>query len=223
MQYQYQVTVTAGQATTPKFTFKAGAPAAVVDWGDGTPQTAVTSGVELNHTYTNAGTYTVTLIAPQQAIYLTQVDISADRVTGSLWAANFGRFAALQQYAANNNNGMTGGFGLASLPSGMTYLKLVNTHSTITGGTTPCLAKSIDLYLTSMTMTQAQVDDVIGRLFADRTTFTTRNNRLEIGGTNPDPSGVYQAANPPTTGLEKVYTLVNDNLGEGFKKWTIVY
>jgi hypothetical protein len=83
-QFTYKVTVTNGQATTPKFTFAAGAPAAVVDWGDGTARDAVTSGTELNHAYTVGGTYTVRLIAPNQAKYLTQIDINNDKLVSML-------------------------------------------------------------------------------------------------------------------------------------------
>lgn len=112
-QFTYQVTVTAAQATTPKFTFAAGAPAAVMSWGDGSALEAVTSDVELNHAYAVGGTYTVMLIAPNQAQYLTQVDISADYVVVpavwtallrlkaltrliDLWAVGFGEIGVLK-------------------------------------------------------------------------------------------------------------------------------
>jgi len=78
------------------------------------------------------------------------------------------------------------------------------------------------LYLDNTAMSQAAVDGVIARIYADRALFTG-NGTLLIGGNNASPSGVYQAANPPTTGKEKIYSLVNDNLVEGFKKWTITY
>ena len=95
IQYAYQVTVTDGQATTPKYTFAEGAPTAFVNFGDGTASEAVTSGVELTHTYTTGGIYTVRLILAKQETYLTQVDISSDYVSGLLWATALSRFRSL--------------------------------------------------------------------------------------------------------------------------------
>ncbi|APU89212.1 hypothetical protein Rctr71_102 [Virus Rctr71] len=70
---------------------------------------------------------------------------------------------------------------------------------------------------------QAQIDDVLLRLYTDRALFTWTTPILNVGGTNPDPTGVYQNASPPTTGLEYVYKLVVDPDAEGFRKWTITY
>jgi PKD repeat protein len=80
VQFTYQVLVTNGQATTPKFTFGAGAPATTVYFGDGTAPEAVTSGVEMSHAYAVGGTYTVGLAMTNQEIWLTQIDLSSDYV-----------------------------------------------------------------------------------------------------------------------------------------------
>jgi hypothetical protein len=79
-QFTYRVRVTAGQETTPKWTFVAGAPAAVTDWGDGSARDAVTSGTEQTHAYAVAGEYTVTLVMENQAKWLSEVDINGDKV-----------------------------------------------------------------------------------------------------------------------------------------------
>ena len=81
VQFTYQVTVTAAQATTPKFTFAPGAPTAQINWGDGSAYEAVTSAVELTHTYTDAGIYTVQLLMPSQDKWLTEVDINTDKLS----------------------------------------------------------------------------------------------------------------------------------------------
>lgn len=247
LRYQYQVQITAAaQTTTPKFTFDAGAPAAEVDWGDSTRST-VTSGVELSHAYAAPGVYTVTLHMPQQEQYLTQVDISGDRVTGDLWSKNIGRFAALQRLYGYNNTGLSGGFTLSDLPARMTILYLPNTSSAVTGsladlpaemmtlhlagtssavtgGASPVAARGIQqVRIDDIGLNQTQVDDVIARIYADRALFTSAAPILNIGGTNAAPSGVYQDATPPTTGKEMIYKLINDPDGEGFKKWTITY
>lgn len=86
MQFTYEVTVDAGQTTTPKFLFNVGYPTTRIDWGDGTLQETVTSGVELTHTYSSGGTYNVRLNMPNQDIWITQIDLSYDYVTGLSWS-----------------------------------------------------------------------------------------------------------------------------------------
>ena len=57
-----------------------------MDWGDGTARSAVTSGEELNHTYTTGGTYTVKLVMTNQPGWITQIDINSDKVVGGVTA-----------------------------------------------------------------------------------------------------------------------------------------
>ena len=80
-----------------------------------------------------------------------------------------------------------------------------------------------DIQMASVTMTEAQVDDVLLRLYTDRAIFTDATPELNIGGTNPDPSGIFQDATPPTTGKEYAFKLVNDPDVEGFFVWTITF
>lgn len=112
-EFSYIVDVLALEATTPKFTFGAGAPVAFVDWGDGTAYSPVTNGVEMSHTYTLAGEYNVRLVMEDQPTYLTQVDISADHVVVpdsfpvllkltaftrliDMWAVGFGQIGVMK-------------------------------------------------------------------------------------------------------------------------------
>lgn len=78
-----------------------------------------------------------------------------------------------------------------------------------------------DLRLHSLNLTQEQVDTVLYDLYAGRMGYTYATPVASLGGTNADPSGVYQAMVPPTSGLEAKYDLVNDPASEGFKKWSI--
>ena len=111
---------------------------------------------------------------------------------------------------------------LSDLPSGMTTLALGSTSSTITGGGSVVAAKGIrEIYIQNTSLSQANVDSVLLRLYTDRTLFTYATPVLNIGGTNDDPSGTYQDADPPTTGNEYRYELVNDPETEGFNKWAI--
>ncbi|MCB1718490.1 MAG: hypothetical protein KDK05_25425, partial [Candidatus Competibacteraceae bacterium] len=64
--------------------------------------------------------------------------------------------------------------------------------------------------------TQPEVDAFVNALYilwVSGLTYATPT--CYIGGSNAAPSGTYQAANPPTTPLEKIYTMVNDNTSTG--------
>lgn len=70
--------------------------------------------------------------------------------------------------------------------------------------------------------TQDTVDSVLERLYLDRALFTYTTPLLDISGTsNEAPSGTYQDGDPPTTGKEYWYEIVNDPENEGFKKWSV--
>ena len=71
---------------------------------------------------------------------------------------------------------------------------------------------------------QANVDAFINAIWANKANFTYAAPSLDLlGGSNLAPSGVYQAANPPTTGLEKLYDLVNGNYTPAGPEWTVQY
>jgi len=97
----------------------------------------------------------------------------------------------------------------------------LDTPSIIIGGTSPVAATGIHIIYAYSSESQADLDDILARLYADRALFTYANPVLNIGGSNPPPSGVYQDATPPTMGKEYAYKLVNDPDVEGFNKWTI--
>jgi hypothetical protein len=106
----------------------------------------------------------------------------------------------------------------------MARLYLNNTSSTITGGAGTIAATGIVIILTdNCSEDQPTVNDVIDRIYADRAFFTYAAPRLYIGGNNAAPSGIYQYAATPSTALEKVYALENDDDLEGFNKWDITY
>ncbi len=122
----------------------------------------------------------------------------------------------------NTSSAITGSLG--DLPSSILSLYISFTSSTITGGASPMQSAGIQrVYIGSMSMSQADVDDCLLRTWTDRAVFGTGSHSLRIGGRNPAPSGVYQAANPPTTGKEYAYELVNDSNGEGFNLWTVTF
>ena len=80
--------------------------------------------------------------------------------------------------------------------------------------------------LTTLTMNDlgldaTTIDLVLADLYAGRMGYTAAAPTANLGGTNADPTGVYQAKVPPTTGMETKYELINDSAAQGFKKWTI--
>ena len=72
-------------------------------------------------------------------------------------------------------------------------------------------------------MSSANLDLLLASIYAQRASITWETPALDISSLTNDPTGIYQDAIPPTTGLEYVYKLVNDPAKEGFNKWTITY
>jgi hypothetical protein len=73
---------------------------------------------------------------------------------------------------------------------------------------------------------QAEVDALLAQIYADRALYTRTGygaRHYLNNSSHAAPSGVYQDATPPTTGLEYIYKLANDPDAEGFKQWTFVY
>jgi lysophospholipase L1-like esterase len=101
---------------------------------------------------------------------------------------------------------------LADFPAGVVYVSASNSALNISGGVSPiaCVAvATIDLGASQPTgMTQANVDDLLLRLYTDRASLTAATLTVTITGSTPAPSGVFQNATPPTTGLEYAYKLV---------------
>jgi hypothetical protein len=113
---------------------------------------------------------------------------------------------------------------LSDLPASMTHLRLGGTSSTITGGAGAMAAVGIQqIWLQDTSLIEANVDNVLLRLYTDRANFTWATPILNIGGSNDAPSGIYQDGDPPTTGLEYVYEIANDPETEGINTWSVTY
>ena len=144
---------------------------------------------------------------------------TASSITGSIAGLPAG-MTDLRLYSTTST--ITGS--LSDLPVGMIVFLVFSTTSTVTGGGTPVPALGLnDVSLLSTTMTEAQVDSICLRIYTDRAIFTDASPALNIGGTNPNPSGVYQDDATPSTGLEYVYKIVVDPDAEGFNAWTVTY
>jgi hypothetical protein len=99
------------------------------------------------------------------------------------------------------------------------------THSA--GGFTNFLATTI-FQMQSMAMSTSTVDAVLWDLYqATKAPRTGSAGNINVGGSNADPSGTYQAASScpvtgSTPGKEIAHELKNDGCGAGFNKWTTV-
>jgi hypothetical protein len=72
-------------------------------------------------------------------------------------------------------------------------------------------------------LSAAKVNQILSDLWSAFATRTATAGTINIGGTNAAPSGTYQAANPPTTGKEFAYELLNDSQNVNpTKKWATV-
>lgn len=149
-QFTYQVTVTAMQATTPKFTFATGAPAALISWGDYSAYEAVSSGVELTHAYTNAGIYTVQLMMPNQEKWLTQIDINTDKVSKVI--TQIGAFSKLTVFYAQINTAWSQNISHWLLPALLAYFQVNSTSvsGNISGWVLPTSLVNFYVYSTSV-------------------------------------------------------------------------
>jgi hypothetical protein len=109
---------------------------------------------------------------------------------------------------------------LSDVPAGVTILYAYVAPSISPVGIQH-LTDISDIRIDSNNYSTSVVDSVLLAMYNSRMGFTAAAPSLQIGGTNAAPSGTYQNADPPTTGLEYVYKLVNDPDGDGHRKWAI--
>jgi hypothetical protein len=175
----------------------------------------------MTYLYLNNTSSTITGALSDLPASMTQLRLydTSSTITGAL-----SDLPASMSYLHLGNTSSTITGSLADLPASMTQLILYNTSSTITGGATAVSATGMTLIITeNCSEDQPTVNDVIDRIYADRAFFTYAAPSLYIGGNNAAPSGIYQYAATPSTALEKVYALENDDDLEGFNKWDITY
>ena len=171
--FTYEVTVTAGQATTPKFTFTTNVYNKLVDWGDGTIRSVAASAVELSHTYAAAGKYRVTFLMPHQDTLLTQIDINADKLskvltpiqafrnltlfhayTNSAWVQNISGWvlpASLMDFSVHTTS-VSGDISGWVLPASLVNFSVYSTSVSgdISGWVLPASLANFSVYVTSV-------------------------------------------------------------------------
>lgn len=77
-------------------------------------------------------------------------------------------------------------------------------------------------YIRECDYSQEKVDLILERLYDGFPNRVYSGATFDLRGNTP-PSGTYQAANPPTTGLQYAYELVNDSAGVSTKHWSAIY
>lgn len=205
-------------------------------FGDGSSESKTGTSLDFSHTYPANGVWRARLRGvPLREI--TSIYAKDDLVTEIRRLRRCVRLSSLEAYTNPSLRAS-----LRDVPAGVTYLS-ASWCSLITGDLSDVPAEVTTLHayhcplispvgihlLTSINdiriydngYSSAVVDAVLEEMYTHRMSFTAAAPALQIGGTNAAPSGVYQNASPPTTGLEYVYKLVNDPDGDGHKKWAI--
>ena len=72
-------------------------------------------------------------------------------------------------------------------------------------------------------MSEAEVDTIVQAIYDNWAAYTDATPVLNISGSNSAPSGVYQDGDPPTTGKEYIYEIVNDPESTGNEVWSVTY
>lgn len=120
-------------------------------------------------------------------------------------------------------NNLSGDLSSITLPATVQYCQLRN--NSFTGGPRISVASTpLEVFrIDSNLLGQAAVDQICLDAYNNRVNFTAATPTFNVDGTgNSTPSGTYQDGDPPTTGKEYIYELVNDPESEGFNThvWT---
>jgi len=192
-----------------------------IDWGDGT-YTEMTANDEAPklHTYAVAGTYRVAVFRVGD---VTQVQLDSAKI-GGLNTQQLRRSPIVYfSVTAITGSAIDSADMVGWTP---TYWRL---YSMPAAGSSYTFGAAIMRNWTSAASIACQdlallvgvVDAILLDIYTGRAGYTNAAPVLNVGGSNAAPSGVYQDAAPPTTGLEYKYKLVVDPDAEGFNKWAI--
>ena len=127
----------------------------------------------------------------------------------------------LLTYINLSNNSLTD-VGTATNLTSLTSLNLSNNSLTDIGTVTNLMLLTY-INLSNNSLTQVYLDITLNDIYVARSGYTSPVSLLINANVGSPPSGVYQDATPPTTGLEFVFKLENDPDAEGFNLWSIVY
>lgn len=112
----------------------------------------------------------------------------------------------------------------APMPTGLNYLTIISANG-VTLDTWTAINSIITIQWES-NLSQAAVDAILLAVWTNKANFTHAAPSLDLlGGTNYEPSGVYQAGSGesglPVTGKEYAYDLVNGTYTSAGPEWTV--
>ena len=241
------VTTTGAETLTiAAFTVAAGKTCTVV-WGDGSSDIYSGAGAR-THNYAGAGNYKVKFMQPEN---ITHITLSDNKMTVNskdvMRMKNVVNFTATGVKAGTFNSADVSAwrpatFLMYSMPAG--YAGTFNStdvsawrptqfwlHSmpvatftiTISANGFAGWVSTTDFRMQNNSLLQAAVDQILADFWAGFATRTGAAGTINVGTNNQAPGGTYQAANPPTTGLEYRYELLNDSQNVNpTKKWATI-
>lgn len=127
---------------------------------------------------------------------------------------------AIHMYLYDNPN-LTGSIELGNLGVDLLAVWLLNTQVTLSTASFMQCADVIQLMFRSISPPPNNINFVLQSIWQSRALFNPGPHYLYLDGTNPAPSGIYQAAVIPSTGKEWAFDLANDSNGEGFPLWNV--
>jgi len=122
-----------------------------------------------------------------------------------------------------HTNSFTGDLSGWSLPASLVNLYLYTNSFTWAAATGANSASLDDFLMQDNGLSSAHCDNLVEAIYNYRMSYTSGSPTLNMAGTNAAPGGTYQDGDPPTTGKEYIYELVNDPEVEGFNPWVITY
>ena len=154
--------------------------------------------------------------------HVTSVVLPANGLAGNISAFPVHNLPAITSLRFESNASLSGDASGWTIPATMQYLYFHTTGMSGTPDINGNTAMRTYLWL-NCGLNQANVDSILLSVYNRRMAFTFGVPALNVGGTNVAPSGVYQAACPPTTGKEYAFELVTDSCGDGFIKWAVTF
>lgn len=212
------VTTTGAETLTLQNVTVAAGQSIVVDWGDGTQNIYAAGAGTRTHNYAGAGAWTVTISNPA---VITALDLRDTKITLN---ATLARLASLTSLRIENISGFDSAH-ISAMALTFLYLALSAAGTVATTARADwagIVVRKAPSPTIQMQLTQAQVDAVLLGIYDAFPNRTATAGTLNVAGTNAAPSGVLQAACPPTTGKEAAYELVNDTCGVSANHYAVV-
>jgi hypothetical protein len=214
----------------------------VVDWGDGSNDTYTGTGTR-THAYAGAGTWQMRIMQPLNVTYFDLRDTKATCAAGTIrkmsnltvlimlggvtvatTAGEIGSLVKLTDVLFDTLPNLVIGAGEVGRLVNLTYLSMGAVSGVAPQAGFENLTKLGTLTYQNV-LSQAQVDAVlIGLWTAAQAGAKANGGVITMASGNAAPSGVYGAANPPTTGKAAAYELINDSAGviPAGKEWTTI-